>query len=111
MADVERKLVAIFAADVEGYSRLMDRAGDLFGDGVNIAARLQSSAAADGVCISGAAYDHVRKVLPLTFHDLGMQYLKNIEPIRAYAVRAAAEPSHTGRLANAQAPLVLPDKP
>ena len=141
MADVERRLVAIFAADVEGYSRLMDRdevatlrdlterrhildgliashrgriantagdsvlaefssavdavqcaveaqaawaeakdrvppdrrvkfrigvhvgdvmvrAGDLFGDGVNIAARLQSSAAADGICISGAAYVH-----------------------------------------------------
>jgi len=47
---------------------VMVRAGDLFGDGVNIAARLQSSAAADGVCISGAAYGHVRKVLPLTFH-------------------------------------------
>jgi len=40
-----------------------------------------------------------------------MQYLKNIEPIHAYAVRAAAEPSHTGRLGNAQAPLALPDKP
>jgi TolB-like protein/class 3 adenylate cyclase len=194
MADVERRLVAIFAADVEGYSRLMDRdevatlrdlterrhildgliashrgriantagdsvlaefssavdavqcavkaqaawaeandlvppdrrvkfrigvhvgdvmvrAGDLFGDGVNIAARLQSSAAADGICISGAVYDHVRKVLPLTFIDLGMQYLKNIEPIRAYAVSVAAEPSQAARLADAQTPLALPDKP
>jgi TolB-like protein len=90
---------------------VMVRAGDLFGDGVNIAARLQSSAAADGICISGAAYDHVRKVLPLTFIDLGIQSLKNIEPIRAYAVSVAAEPSQAARLADAQTPLALPDKP
>jgi adenylate cyclase len=90
---------------------VMVRAGDLFGDGVNIAARLQSSAAADGICISGAAYDHVRKVLPLTSIDLGVQSLKNIEPIRAYAVNVAAEPSQAVRLADAQTPLPLPDKP
>ena len=194
MADVERRLVAIFAADVEGYSRLMGsdevgtlrnltdrrkildalisahrgriantagdsvlaefasavdavqcaveaqtawvdandqlppdhrinfrigvhvgdvmvRAGDLFGDGVNIAARLQSSATTDGICISSAAHEQVKKLLPLTFVDLGMQYLKNIEPIRAYAVSVAAEPSLAARLADAQKPLALPDKP
>jgi TolB-like protein len=90
---------------------VMIRAGDLFGDGVNIAARLQSSAAADGICISSAAHEQVRKILPLTFVDLGMQYLKNIEPIRAYAVSVAAEPSQAARLADAQTPLALPDKP
>jgi adenylate cyclase len=68
---------------------VMVRAGDLFGDGVNIAARLQSVAKPGSVCISGATYDQVRKVLPMNFVDLGVQQVKNIqEPIRAYQVGA-----------------------
>src|ERR1700755_3254034 len=64
---------------------VMIRAGDLFGDGVNIAARLQSIAKPGGVCISGATFDQVRKVLPMTYVDLGFQEVKNIqEPVRAY---------------------------
>src|SRR5689334_15466120 len=90
---------------------VMVRAGDLFGDGVNIAARLQSIAKPGGVCISGATYDQVRKVLPITFADLGALQVKNIqEPIRAYqAVNEAREPV---ALANTEEDLPpLPDKP
>ena len=50
---------------------VMVRGGDLFGDGVNIAARLQSIAKPGSVCISGATYDQVHKALPMTFVDLG----------------------------------------
>ena len=45
---------------------VMVRAGDLFGDGVNIAARLQTLARAGGLCVSGVTYDQVRKILPLS---------------------------------------------
>ena len=48
---------------------VMVRAGDLFGDGVNIAARLQTLARAGGLCVSGVTYDQVRKILPLSFTD------------------------------------------
>src|SRR6201987_1496335 len=71
---------------------VMVRAGDLFGDGVNIAARLQTLANPGTVCISGATHDQVRKVLPMTFVDLGVQQVKNIqEPIRAYLVGSPNE--------------------
>ncbi|WP_046867630.1 tetratricopeptide repeat protein [Microvirga massiliensis] len=70
---------------------VMIRSSDLLGDGVNIAARLQGLAEPGGICISGATHDYVRKALSLSFTDLGLQAVKNIEePIRAYAWRAAS---------------------
>jgi len=91
------------------------RAGDLFGDGVNIAARLQSIAKPGAVCISGATYDQVRKALPVTFVDLGVQLVKNIqEPIRAYQVSATSETreaANPARVAEAESAPPLPDKP
>jgi adenylate cyclase len=95
---------------------VMVRAGDLFGDGVNIAARLQTLARAGGLCVSGVTYDQVRKILPLEFTDLGMQTVKNIEePIRAYEVKGQGEAaSSTLREASSLGdgkPLALPDKP
>jgi adenylate cyclase len=93
---------------------VMVRAGDLFGDGVNIAARLQTLARAGGLCVSGVTYDQVRKILPLEFTDLGAQTVKNIEePIRAYEVRARGGAASSGLkdVSSAGEPLALPDKP
>jgi adenylate cyclase len=95
--------IAMVQADIPGARRVMFRIGvhvgevvvregDIFGDGVNIAARLQSLAEPGTVCLSGAAYDFVRGTLPLTVEDLGPQSVKNVEaPIRAVLARPSAE--------------------
>ena len=60
---------------------------DIFGDGVNVAARLESIAKPGGITISGSVRDHVGNRLDLAFEDMGEQTLKNIErPIRVYSV-------------------------
>jgi TolB-like protein len=62
-------------------------AHDIFGDGVNIAARLEGIAEPGGICISASAYDQVRGKVPIEVTDLGEQSLKNIaRPVRAYAL-------------------------
>jgi adenylate cyclase len=84
---------------------------DLYGDGVNIAARIEALADAGGVFVSNTVYDQVRDRLPFVFEDLGEHQVKNIaRPVRVYRVcdrAAAAKPS------SAPAPpvLPLPDKP
>jgi class 3 adenylate cyclase len=66
---------------------------DIFGDDVNIAARLESIAEPGGICISSAAYEHVRGKVLVEFVDLGEHNLKNIgRPVRAYAL-IGEEPS------------------
>jgi len=61
--------------------------GDIFGDGVNIAARLEGIAEPGGICVSGQAYDQVEGKLPLTCRSLGRQNLKNIpKPIEVYVI-------------------------
>jgi adenylate cyclase len=68
---------------------VMVKGGDLFGDGVNITARLQALSRPGGICLSATAQEYVRKALPVIFEDLGPQRVKNIdEPIRAFAVKA-----------------------
>jgi adenylate cyclase len=79
---------------------------DLYGDGVNIAARIEALADAGGVFVSNTVHDHVRDRLPFVFEDLGEQQVKNItRPVRVYRVR---DPGAKSPLAP---PLPLPDKP
>jgi adenylate cyclase len=71
---------------------VMVKDGDIFGDGVNIAARLESLAEAGGICVSRGVRDHVRKMGQYVFEDLGEQSVKNIaQPIRAFRVRDAGD--------------------
>jgi adenylate cyclase len=65
--------------------------GDLMGDGVNIAARLESVAEPGAICLSDDAYRQVKGRLDLAVHDLGLKQLKNIaEPIRVYSLEVVA---------------------
>ena len=66
---------------------VMVEGSDLYGDGVNIAARLEAIAEPNGILVSGTAYDYVRNKVKVAFNDLGAQNLKNIaEPVRVYRV-------------------------
>lgn len=82
---------------------------NLFGDAVNIAARLEALAKPGGICVSGTVRDQIGTKLPLSFTDLGEQQVKNIvQPIRAYQVRGETSPTATPILGSS---LPLPDKP
>ena len=63
---------------------------DIYGDGINIAARLEGLADPGGICISGSIFDQVHNKIDLSFQDLGEQEVKNIaHPVRVYRVRMA----------------------
>jgi adenylate cyclase len=71
-----------------------DESGRIYGDGINIAARIEALAEPGGVCISGKVYDEVCRKLELRYADLGEQRLHNIDrPVRVYRVLAADEPA------------------
>jgi hypothetical protein len=89
---------------------------DIFGDGVNIATRLEGIAEPGGVCISDDAQRQIRGKVDIAFEDMGPQNLKNIaEPMRAWRLRIEAKSpalhSPNASIADATKPLPLPDKP
>ena len=76
---------------------VIEEGDKIFGDGVNIAARLESLSEAGGICISGTAFDQVKNKLPLGYQFLGEQTVKNIaEPVRVYKV--LMEPEAAGKV-------------
>jgi TolB-like protein/class 3 adenylate cyclase/Flp pilus assembly protein TadD len=84
--------------------------GDLMGDGVNLAARIEGVAAAGGIALSQAAYEQVRDRLELAVSDRGEVRLKNIaRPVRVFDV--AGPGAAPARASEAPATLALPDKP
>lgn len=89
--------------------------GDIFGDGVNIAARLEGIAEPGGICVSDDAYRQIRGKIDAPFEDIGQQTLKNIaEPMSAWKVRTSGEVTPHVRLAVSQMKprdLTLPEKP
>jgi adenylate cyclase len=70
--------------------------GRIYGDGVNIAARIERLAQAGGISISGTVYDQIENRLPLNYEYLGEKSVKNItKPIRVYQVRTDPETPET----------------
>ena len=98
-----QRAVALHNVDIAEDRRIVFRIGvnlgdiivegdDIYGDGVNIAARLEGLAEPGGICISQMARDSVGNKLPLEYEDMGEQRVKNIaEPVRAYQVRVPAD--------------------
>src|ERR1700675_4645257 len=88
---------------------------DIFGDGVNIAVRLERFAEPGGICISDDAHRQVRGKVDITFEDTGSQSLKNIaEPMRVWRIEINSPTTprvSTQSLANDAEPLALPDRP
>jgi len=85
---------------------------DIFGDGVNIAARLEGIAEPGGVCISDDAYRQVRGKVEIGWDDIGPQALKNIaEPMRAWRVQLAGQAAAKAQPGLSAPALPLPDKP
>src|SRR5262249_31277976 len=82
--------------------------GDIFGDDVNIAARVEGLAEPRGICVSARVQEDAAGKLDITFEDIGEQQLKNINrPVQVFRIAASA----TAPVATAPVPLTLPDKP
>jgi adenylate cyclase len=87
---------------------------DIYGDGVNVAARLEALAEPGGICVSRVVRDQVRDKLAFSFEDMGEQQVKNIaRPVRVHRilVTETAGDSQSAAVAAASSPLALPDKP
>ena len=85
---------------------------DIFGDGVNVAARLEALAEPGGICVSRVVRDQVRDKLDFGFEDMGEQRVKNIaRPVRVHRVLLSAQPSKLVVETAKEPALALPDKP
>src|SRR5215469_5100903 len=87
---------------------------DIYGDGVNVAARLEALAEPGGICVSRVVRDQVRDKLDFTFDDLGEQQVKNIaRPVRVHRVLLGTQPSPSKPMVGTptESSLPLPDKP
>jgi TolB-like protein len=104
--DSERRMQ--FRIGVNLGDVIEDADGTIYGDGVNVAARMEALADGGGVCISSIVHDAVEGKLPFGFESLGEQQVKNIaKPVRVYRVRAGARPIAQGRSSGPP----QPDKP
>jgi len=104
-ADVPHEQRIEFRIGINVGDIMIDR-GDIFGDGVNVAVRLEGLAEPGGICLSDDAQRQVRGKLELTSEDMGEQRLKNIaQPVRVYRVRPSGAPAGT------RPSLPLPNKP
>jgi adenylate cyclase len=84
----------------------------LYGDGVNIAARLESLAEPGGICLSGTVYDQIKNKLALAYEALGEQAVKNIaEPVRVYRVQVTPRAVVPPTSLEQGSTLALPEKP
>ena len=113
-ADVPQDLRIEFRIGIHVGDIIIDD-NDIFGDGVNIAARLEEIAVPGGVCISDDAHRQIRGKIDIAFDDIGEQTLKNIvEPMRAWRMRLAGEDASAiqpGSTPIKVQDLALPDKP
>jgi adenylate cyclase len=113
-ADVPQDLRIEFRIGIHVGDIIIDD-NDIFGDGVNIAARLEGIAEPGGVCISDDAHRQIRGKIDITFDDIGEQALKNItEPMRAWHIRLGGEAAPAIRSSSSPIQiqgLALPDKP
>jgi adenylate cyclase len=86
---------------------VIEKEGRIYGDGVNIAARLEGLAAEGGICVSGGAYEQIEGKVPFAFESMGEQTVKNItKPVRVFRVLIGNE-----RFAKKNVEIELPDKP
>src|SRR4029079_8509904 len=86
--------------------------GDIFGDGVNVAARVENECEPGGVCLSDDAFRQVRSKTDFTFDDLGEKNLKNIDrPVRLYAAQPVGQKAAKASTSQTSKQLPLPGKP
>ena len=119
--DIQQTMAGL-GADVPEEQRIRLRIGvnlgdlivegsDIYGDGVNVAARLEGLAEPGGVCISGKVHEEIKNKLPAAFEDMGEQKVKNIDrPVQVWRW-LPDEGGPAGAVARTQQPLQLPDKP